>query len=332
MNDRFLQLIELSIKAHWELPALTDYEGRTYYYGDLAHEMAKLHLLYEQAGIRKGDRIALVGRNSSRWVITFFSILTYGGVAVPILHDFKPENIHHIVNHSGARILFAAIQNRKKLSIEAMPDAELFLTVEDGSVFHSRIPAFAETCGQLDALFADRYPDGFTAEQVHVHMEQPDELAVLNYTSGTTGFSKGVMLPYRSLWSNTQYAFDRLAFVQSGDNFVSMLPMAHMYGLAFEILNGINKGCHIHFLSRVNPMSILENFRQHRPRLIIAVPLIIEKIIRNKVFPALRNPPISVLYKLPGIRQIIRSRIRKQLNVAFGGNCFEVVIGHQQGD
>ncbi|MDR2470300.1 MAG: AMP-binding protein [Tannerella sp.] len=328
MNDRFLQLIELSIKAHWELPALTDYRGRTFHYGDLAHEIARLHLLYQQAGIHKGDRIALVGRNSSRWVISFFSILTYGGVAVPILHDFKPENIHHIVNHSGARILFAAAQNREKLSIEAMPDAELFLTLEDGRIFHSRIPEFAETHKQLDALFADKYPDGFTAEQVRFHTEQPDELAVINYTSGTTGFSKGVMLPYRSLWSNTQYAYDRLAFVHAGDNFVSMLPMAHMYGLAFEILNGINKGCHIHFLPRIpNPKSVLENFRQHHPRLIIAVPLIIEKIIRNNIFPLLRHPVIRVLYSLPGVRQIIRNRICKQLNAAFGGNCFEVVIG-----
>jgi long-chain acyl-CoA synthetase len=328
MNDRFLKLIELSIKAHWELPALTDHKERTLYYKDVAREIAKMHLLFEQAGIRKGDRIALVGRNSSRWVINFFSILTYGAVAVPILHDFKAENIHHIVNHSEARLLLAAAQSWEHLSEQAMPDVPLFLAVEDGRPLHSRIPDFEQVYGQWDALFSKKYPETFAPEQISFHVEQPDELAILNYTSGTTGFSKGVMLPYRSLWSNTQYACDRLPFVHPGDRLVSMLPMAHMYGLAFEILNGINKGCHIHFLPRIpNPKSVIESLQRNRPALIIAVPLIIEKIIRNNVFPVLRKPLIRILYRLPVFKQIIHRKIRKQLDDAFGGNCFEIVIG-----
>lgn len=307
---------------------MTDYRKHTLYYKDVAREIAKMHLLFEQAGIRKGDRIALVGRNSSRWVVNFFSILTYGAVAVPILHDFKAENIHHIVNHSEARILIAASQSWEALKEQAMPDVRLFLAIEDGKPFLSRIPDFKQVYGQLDALFSKKYPETFTPEQIRYHVEQPEEPAILNYTSGTTGFSKGVMLPYRSLWSNTQYAYDRLPFVHAGDNFVSMLPMAHMYGLAFEILNGINKGCHIHFLPRIpNPKSVIESLQRHRPALIIAVPLIIEKIIRNNVFPILRKPVVRTLYRLPVFKQMINRKIRKQLDEAFGGNCFEIVIG-----
>jgi long-chain acyl-CoA synthetase len=328
MDNRFLKLIELSIKAHWEQPALTDHRGRTFYYKDMAREMARMHLLFEQAAIRKGDRIALIGRNSSQWVIHFFSILTYGAVAVPILHDFNAESVQYIVNHSEACMLIAAARNWELLDGQAMPGVRLFLAVEDGKPLLSRIPDFEQGYSQLDALFAKTYPEPFTPEQMRFHVEQPDEPAILNYTSGTTGFSKGVLLPYRSLWSNTQYACDRLPFIHSGDSFVSMLPMAHMYGLAFEILNGINKGCHIHFLPRVpNPKSVIESLQRNRPTLIIAVPLIIEKIIRNNVFPVLRKPVIRTLYRWPGFKQMINLKIRKQLNDAFGGNCYEIVIG-----
>jgi long-chain acyl-CoA synthetase len=328
MDNRFLKLIETSIKVHWDLPALTDHNGQTLYYRDAAREIARLHILFREAGVRPGDRIALVGRNSSRWVITLFGILAYGAVAVPILHDFKPENIHFIVNHSGSKILFAASQNREHLETGDMPDVKLFLAIEDLKPFYSRTPETEQAIEHLDRLFREKYPDGFTPGHVSFHCEQPDELAILNYTSGTTGFSKGVMLPYRSLWSNTKFAQERLPFIRSGDNFVSMLPMAHMYGLAFEILNGINKGCHIHFLPRVpNPRSVIESFRRNRPTLIIAVPLIIEKIIRNNIFPVLRKPHMRVLYRLPLLKQIIRRQIRRKLEEAFGGNFFEIVIG-----
>ncbi len=327
MENRFLGLIEESLKTHWELPALTDYQGETFYYKDIAAEIYQLHILLEQAGIRKGDRVALIGRNSSRWVISFFGILSYGAVATPILHDFKPENVHHIVNHSEAKVLLAAKQNWEVLNEHAIAGVELILSLEDWSVIRSKRPEVMKVREQIKEIFSRQHP-AFSADEIRFHVEEPEEMAVLNYTSGTTGFSKGVMLPYRSLWSNTKYAADNLPFVRSGDHFVCMLPMAHMYGLAFEILNGINKGCHIHFLPRIpSPKIIIDSFSAVKPRLIIAVPLIIEKIVRNKIFPVLEQPKMKFLCKLPIVKQMIRQKILAQLNAAFGGEFTEVVIG-----
>jgi len=327
MDDKFLKLIETSIKKYWEQPALTNYNGKTFLYKDLAKEVEKLHILFEKAGISKGDKIALIGRNSSNWAICFFGIMTYGCVAVPILHDFKPENVHHIVNHSEAKALFAADANWVQLDLKAMPDAMFFISLDTWSVLDAKQPDLKQICSTIDALFAEKYPS-FAPEQICYHVEQPDELAILNYTSGTTGFSKGVMIPYRSLWSNTVIAYDKLPFIKAGDPFVSVLPMAHMYGLAFEIMNGIHKGCHIHFLTRVpNPKYIIEVFGKVRPTLIIAVPLIIEKIIINNIFPMLKKPLIKILYKTPLIKQLFLRVIRGKLNEVFGGRCFEVVIG-----
>ena len=327
-QDRFLGLIEDSIKAHWDFPALTDHQGVTYYYKDMAAEMARLHLLLEHAGVRKGDRVALIGRNSSRWVIAFFGILTYGAVATPILHDFHPENVHHIVCHSESKVLLAASASWEKLSADAMPDLTAALLLEDWSVVLSRHPGIDRLRERLETDFAERYSPLFTADSLHVHIEQPDEMAILNYTSGTTGYSKGVMLPYRSLWSNTRFAADHLSFIKAGDHFVCMLPMAHMYGLAFEIMNGINKGCHIHFLPRVpNPKVVIETFTAVRPRLIIAVPLIIEKIVRTRIFPEINKPTTRLLRSLPGIGRLIDRRICKALSAAFGSDFSEIVIG-----
>ncbi|MDR2918231.1 MAG: AMP-binding protein [Tannerella sp.] len=328
MENRFLGLIEKSIKAHWEQPALTDYNGSTFHYKDIAKEIARLHILFKHAGVQKGDIIALIGRNSSRWAISFFGILTYGAVANPILHDFNSDNVHHIVNHSEAKILLAAEQNWEKLSEKEMPEVKVFMSLENWEIFNSYNDSIKEVSNNIDIIFNKHYPNGFTQEDIVFHQENPEELALLNYTSGTTGFSKGVMIPYRSLWSNTQFAEDRLPFIYSGDNMVSMLPMAHMYGLAFEILNGINRGCHIHFLPRVpNPKSIIDSFEKIRPTLIIAVPLIIEKIVRNNIFPVLEQPGIKILYKLPIFKQIIKKKILKQLNKVLGNNFFELVIG-----
>lgn len=327
MENRFLSLIEDSIKTHWELPALTDYQGKTLHYKDIAAEIAQLHILLEQAGIRKGDKIALLGRNSSRWVISFFGILSYGAVATPILHDFKPENVHHIVNHSEAKALLIADQNRIAIDEQAMPGVELFLSLEDWSVISAKQPEVRKIREQLNTLFTQKHP-AFSAEDIQYHVEEPEEIAVLNYTSGTTGLSKGVMLPYRSLWSNTKYAAENLPFIHAGDHFVSLLPMAHMYGLAFEILNGINKGAHIHFLPRIpSPKIIIDSFATIKPRLIIAVPLIIEKVVRNKIFPILEQPKMRILYKLPIVKQLIRRKILARLNAAFGNEFVELVIG-----
>ncbi len=328
MENRFLELIESSIKEHWDLPAFSDYNGHTYHYKDVARRIAKFHILLEHAGVKKGDKIALVGRNSSNWAISFFGILSYGAVAVPILHEFKPDNIHHIVNHSEAKVVLAGSNNWENMNEEMMPEVCLFMMLDDFSVIKSRSKEVRAVRERINEYFGKKYPREFTASDVHYHTEEPDELAVLNYTSGTTSFSKGVMIPYRSLWSNTKFAADNLPFIHPGDNIVCMLPMAHMYGLAFEILNSVNIGCHVHFLTRIpSPKIIAEAFARVKPTLILAVPLIIEKIIKNKVFPKLEKPLIKLLLKVPYIDGKVRDVIATKLNESFGGKFGEVVIG-----
>ncbi len=328
MEDRFLELIENSIKEHWDLPAFSDYNGHTYHYKDVACRIAKFHIILEHAGVKKGDKVALVGRNSSNWAISFFGILSYGAVAVPILHEFKPDNIHHIVNHSEAKVVLAGASNWENMNEQMMPDVRLFMLIDDFSVLGSKDSEVSSVRDRINEHFGKKYPRSFTPDDVSYHKEEPDELAVLNYTSGTTSFSKGVMIPYRSLWSNTKFAADNLPFIHPGDNIVCMLPMAHMYGLAFEILNCVNKGCHIHFLTRIpSPKIIADAFARVKPTLILAVPLIIEKIIKNKVFPQLEKPLIKLMLKLPYVDQKVRSAIVDKLTESFGGRFGEVIIG-----
>ena len=242
MDNRFLDLIERSIKEHWDLPAFSDYNGHTFHFKDVARRIEKFHILLEHAGIKKGDKVAIVGRNSSNWAICFFGILAYGAVAVPILHEFKPDNIHHIVNHSGAKAVLAGSSNWENMNEKMMPDVKLFMMLDNFSIIDCKNKEVRTIRDRINEYFGKKYPRSFTANDVKYHIEDPEELAVLNYTSGTTSFSKGVMIPYRSLWSNTQFAYDRLPFIHPGDNIVCMLPMAHMYGLAFEVLNSVNKG------------------------------------------------------------------------------------------
>ena len=328
MDNRFLGLIENSIKEHWDLPAFSDYNGHTYHYKDVARRIEKFHIILEHAGIKKGDKVALVGRNSSNWAICFFGILAYGAVAVPILHEFKTDNIHHIVNHSEAKAVLAAASNWENMNERMMPDVKLFMLLDNFSIIHSKIKEAKVARERINEYFGKRYPRSFNLEDVSYHKEMPDELAVLNYTSGTTSFSKGVMIPYRSLWSNTQFAFDNLPFIHPGDNIVCMLPMAHMYGLAFEILNSFNKGCHVHFLTRTpSPKIIAEAFATIKPTLILAVPLIIEKIIKNRVFPELEKPLIKLLLKVPYIDKKVLETISTKLSSSFGGKFGEIVIG-----
>lgn len=328
MENRFLGLIENSIKAHWDLPAFSDYNGHTFHYKDVARRIEKFHIILEHAGIKKGDKVAIVGRNSSNWAICFFGTLAYGAVAVPILHEFKPDNIHHIVNHSEAKAVLAASSNWENMNESKMPDVKLFMMLDNFSIIHCKNKEVRQVRDRINEYFGKKYPRSFTADDVKYHTEKPEELAVLNYTSGTTSFSKGVMIPFRSLWSNTQFAYDNLPFIHPGDSIVCMLPMAHMYGLAFEILNGVNKGCHIHFLTRTpSPKIIAESFAAVQPALILAVPLIIEKIIKNKVFPELEKPLIKLLLKVPYIDQKVRDAIAAKLNTSFGGKFGEVVIG-----
>ena len=328
MKERFLELIENSIKANWELPALTDYKGKTFYYKHMAEQIAKLHIVFKQANIQKGDKIALMGKNSAGWVICFFGILAYGAVAVPVLNDFTPDNVHHIINHSDSKLFCVTNANWKNLDKSVMPDIICFISMDDFSVLYSQQPEIVQVSDQVEDRFQKLYPDGFTPEHVKFHVEDPEELALISYTSGTTGFSKGVMLPYRSLWSNTQYTVRIFPFMRPGDNFVSVLPMAHMYGLAFEILYTIKTGCHLHFLPRVpNPQSVIECFTAVRPTMVAAVPLIIEKIVRNNVFPVLKKPSMKILLKIPFIRRFIKKKIRAKLNAVFGNNFYEVGLG-----
>jgi long-chain acyl-CoA synthetase len=328
MENRFLGIIENSIKEYWELPGFSDYKGKTYYYKDIARQMAYLHILLEQAGIQKGDKVVLVGRNSSHWAISFFGVLTYGAVAVPVLHDFTPDNIHHIVNHSEAKAVLAGSSNWEHMDIDAMPNLKFIVVLDDFSIILAEEKSVYDVRNRWDEYFRNKYPEGFTTTHVAYHREEPEQLAVLNYTSGTTSFSKGVMLPYRSLWSNTKYANEALPFIHPGDNLVCMLPMAHMYGLAFEILNAVGKGCHIHFLTRIpSPKLLLESFATLRPTLILAVPLIIEKMVKSRVFPEMEKPLIRFVLKLPGVKNMILKTIADKLNSAFGGNFSEIVIG-----
>lgn len=327
MNDqRFLGLIEQSIKAHWDLPALSDYQGTTYTYRDLAQQIAEFHLILQAAQIRPGDKVAIVGRNSSRWAIVFFGALSYGAVVVPVLHEFKADTIHHIINHSEAKAVMVASANWKSMDEEQMPQVGLFIQLDDFSILKAD-EAVRAVYQNRASLFARSYPD-FSPENISYYQEKPDELAVLNYTSGTTSSSKGVMIPFRSLWSNTQFAADNLEFIHPGDPILCMLPMAHMYGLAFEVLNSINKGCHIHFLTRVpSPAIIRQALAEIKPRLILAVPLIIEKIIKGNVFPVLEKAPMKYLISIPGVKLIIREKIRKKIETFFGGAFEEIVIG-----
>lgn len=327
-NNRFLGLIQESVIKHWELPAFSDYKGTTHYYKDIARRIEKIHIVLENAGIQKGDKVALIGRNSSNWATIFFGVLTYGAVVVPILHEFKPDNIHNIVNHSDAKFMFVGDIVWENLNEALMPELKGIVMINDFSLIKSRVEGLDYVMDHINELFGKKFPRSFRPENISYHIEEPDELAVLNYTSGTTGFAKGVMIPYRSLWSNTQFAADNLPFMKPSDNVVCMLPMAHMYGLAFEILNSFNIGCHVHFLTRTpSPKIILDAFSELKPRLILAVPLIIEKIVKNKVFPEIEKPWMKLLLKVPFVDTKLLEIIGDKLNQGFGGNFEEIVVG-----
>ena len=326
-QQSFIAYIENSIKKNWDLNALTDYKGATLQYKDVARKIEKLHIIFESCGIQKGDKIAICGRNSSHWGVTFLAVVTYGAVAVPILHEFKADNVHNIVNHSEAKLLFVGDVVWENLNEAAMPLLEGIMLINDYSLLVCRTGKLEYAREHLNAMFGEKFPKNFRKEHISYHKDQPEELAVLNYTSGTTSYSKGVMLPYRALWSNVKFAFEVLT-MHPGDKLVSMLPMAHMYGLAFEFLYEFASGCHIYFLTRMpSPKIILQAFAEVKPNLVIAVPLIIEKIIKKNVLPKLETPTMKLLLKLPIINDKIKATIREQMMKAFGGNFYEIVVG-----
>lgn len=326
-TSSLIQLIEESIRKNWNLDAMTDYKGATLQYKDVARKIEKMHILFEHAGIKKGDKIALCGRNSTNWTATFLGVITYGAVAVPILHEFKADNVHNIVNHSEARMLFVGDQVWENFNEAAMPHLEGIIELKNFDLVVSRSQRLTYAREHLNEEFGKRYPCRFRAENVSYRREEPEELAVINYTSGTTGYSKGVMLPYRSIISNVVHIHKKVG-LKPGDNVVSMLPLGHIFGLVFDFIYGVTVGAHLWFLTRMpSPKIIAESFAEIRPRVIACVPLIVEKIFKKNILPKVDNKLGKLLLKLPIVSDKIKEQIRTQAMEVFGGNFIEIVIG-----
>lgn len=325
----FIGQIQETLTTNWDLDALTDYEGTTLQYKDVARKIEKLHILFENAGVKEGDKIALCGRNSANWSVAFLATLSYGAVAVPILHEFKATQVHDIVNHSEARLLFVGDLVWPTLDAEAMPALEGIVYIPDYSLKVSRTEQLTQAREHLNEYFGRKYPKYFRKEHVQYRSAGSEELALINYTSGTTSNSKGVLIPYRALWSNVEFGRQALGdTLKRGDHVISMLPLAHMYGMAFEFLFEFLLGCHIFYLTRVpSPKIIFKAFSEIRPHIVISVPLIIEKIIRKSVLPKLQTPSMKVLLKLPFINTKIREKVREQMVAAFGGRFYEIIVG-----
>ena len=329
MEKSFIALIEQSIKKNWDLDALTDYKGVTLQYKDVARKIEKIHIILEESGVKPGDKIAVCGRNMSHWGVTFLSVVTYGAIIVPILHEFKADQVHNIVNHSESKLLFVGDVVWESLDESAMPNLEGIVLMNDFSILVSRSEKLTFAREHLNELFGHKFPKNFRKEHINYYKDQPEELLVLNYTSGTTSFSKGVMLPSRALWSNVEFGKEKLSKVlKAGDSVVSMLPMAHMYGLAFEFLYEFCSGCHVYFLTRMpSPKIILQAFAEVKPKIVVAVPLIIEKIIKKNVLPKLETPTMKFLLNVPFVSDKIKEKVREQVMNAFGGNFYEVIVG-----
>ena len=326
----FNQYIEDSVIKFWDKDAFTDYKGATLQYHDVARKIEKLHIMFENSGVKRGDKIALCGRNSSHWAVAFLATLTYGAIAVPVQNEFTPEQIHNIVNHSESKLLFVGDVVCTQVNPDMMPALEGIVYLPDFSIVISRSEQLTFAREHLNEIFGKRYPKYFRKEHISYYKEQsPEELAMINYTSGTTGFSKGVMLPYRALWGNLDYVLKCLSpNVKPGSNLVSILPMAHMYGLAVEFLFGFINGCHLYFLNRMpSPSLIAEAFAEVKPRLIVAVPLVVEKIIRRKVLAEVQTNRMKLLLKMPVISKKIKQHICDRIMEAFGGNAFEIIVG-----
>lgn len=320
--------IESSIRENWEEMALTDFNGVSYQYRDIARKVAKLHILFEESGIERGDKIALCGKNSSQWAVAFLASLTYGAVPVPILHEFKPDNIHHLVNHCDAKLFFVDQAIWENLDANQFHNLTGALQISDYSLLLCHCDKLKDARMHLNEMFGHKYPERFTPEDVKYTEPDRDSLAVINYTSGSTGFSKGVMIPYRAIESNIQYSIEHLTFLKKGDGMVCMLPLAHMYGLVIELIHPFVKGCHVYFLTRIpSPRIIMEAFATVKPKLIVTVPLIIEKIIKTKVFPLLDKPLMKIMTKVPFVDDRLFAKIKERLTDTFGGNLMELIVG-----
>jgi long-chain acyl-CoA synthetase len=325
----FNAYIQRAIIDNWDQDALTDYEGATLQFHDVARKIEKLHILFENSNVQKGDKIAICGRNSAHWAVAFLATLTYGAVAVPILHEFNGEQIHNIVNHSESKLLFIGDFAVKTINPDEMPALEGIINIPDFSLMISRSEQLTYAREHLNMMFGSKYPMAFRREHVSYHQDESEELALINYTSGTTGHSKGVMLPYRAIWGNIEFIINRLGkIIKPGDNMLSILPMAHMYGMAVEFLFGFCHGCHLFFLTRLpSPAIIAQAFLNVQPTLVVTVPLIIEKIIRKKVFPKIQNNRMRLLLAMPVVSKKVKDRICSEVYKAFGGRLYEIIVG-----
>ena len=325
----FNSYIEKSILSNWDRDALTDYKGATLQFHDVARKIEKLHILFENSGIQKGDKIALCGRNSSHWAVAFLATLTYGAVVVPIQHEFTTDQVYNIVNHSESKLLFVGDVVATSIDSKEMPNIEGIVYLPDFSVMESRTEALTYAREHLNEMFGHKYPKYFRKEHVKYHVDSPEELAMINYTSGTTGFSKGVMLPYRALWGNLDLMMDVIGkHIKPGSNVLGILPMAHMYGLLVEFIFEFCYGNHIFFLTRLpSPTVVAEAFAEVKPAIVISVPMIIEKIIRKSIFPTAQTPKVKLLMKMPGIGKKVKEKICQHVMDVMGGNAYEVMVG-----
>ncbi|MDO4980730.1 MAG: AMP-binding protein [Prevotellaceae bacterium] len=325
----FNSYIEKSIKENWDKDALTDYKGATLQFKDVARKIEKIHILFESSGVKKGDKIAICGRNSSHWAVTFLATLTYGAVAVPILHEFNSEQIHNIVNHSGSKLLFVGDVVATHIDESQMPNLEGIIYLPDFSLVVSRTEKLDYAREHLNEMYGHKYPKFFRKEHVSYHVDSAEELALINYTSGTTGFSKGVMIPYRALWGNLDTCMEVLGKkIQKNGNMLSILPMAHMYGMSMEFIFGFCGGSHLYFLTRLpSPAIIAQAFAEIHPSIVISVPLVVEKIVRKGVFPKVQRNIVKLLLNMPVVSKKVKEQIRIEVNKAFGGNAYEVIVG-----
>ena len=326
MED-IVSMMEKSMQKNWSRDALTDYKGATMQYKDVARKIEKLHLLFETIGIEKGDKVAICGRNSSNWAVAFLATLTYGAVVVPILHEFKADNIHNIINHSEAKLAFIGDAIWENLVFDYMPGVLGVVQLNDYSILETRTDKLTYAREHLNELFGHKYPNRFEPKDISYFRPDPEALAMINYTSGSTGFSKGVMIPYRALSSNMEFAYGVL-LMNPGDKVVSMLPLAHMYGMAFEFLFEMTLGAQVYFLTRTpSPKVVFAALSEVKPNLIVAVPLIIEKIIKKGILPRMEAFPMNVLVNIPIVNEAVRNSVRDQMIRSFGGNFYEVIIG-----
>ena len=322
------KLYEKSFRENWDRPALSNYQGVTLHYRDVARRIAKMHIMYERCGLKKGDKVAICSRNQANWGVSFLSALTYGAVPVPILHEFKAGNVHHLVNHSEAKILFVDDVVWEGLTETEMPNVLAVVQINTFSFLYTKTDEIRSVREHLNEYFGQKYPMNFTPDSINYYEDSADELALINYTSGTSGFSKGVMIPYRALYSNIRFAMQVLPMINNTSNVVAMLPSAHMYGMMFEVLFELTVGTHVHFLTRVpSPKIIMQALAEVKPDIVIAVPLIIEKVYKSKLKPLLEKSGVKFLMKVPGVDHVLMKKIRTELVNAFGGKFEEIIIG-----